>query len=81
MDPATPVFGLSASQIGRRVTAAAKAAGLGDGFTGHLGRVGMTQDMAAAGVISRRLCMPAGGRTPRCRRGKPRARLQTGAVD
>ena len=29
------VFGLSASQIGRRINAAAKAAGLGDGFTGH----------------------------------------------
>ena len=47
---AAPVFGLSASQIGRRVNAAAKAAGLGDGFTGHSGRVGMAQDLAAAGV-------------------------------
>ena len=50
VDPSTPVFGLSASQIGRRVNAAAKAAGLGDGFTGHSGRVGMAQDLAAAGV-------------------------------
>ena len=50
MDPSTPVFGLSASQIGRRVNAAAKAAGLGDGFTGHSGRVGMAQDLTAAGV-------------------------------
>ncbi len=49
-DPAAPVFGLSASQIVRRVSAAAKAAGLGDGFTGHSGRVGMAQDLAAAGV-------------------------------
>ena len=47
VDPSTPVFGLSASQIGRRVNAAAKAAGLGDG---HSGRVGMAQDLAAAGV-------------------------------
>ena len=38
VDPAAPVFGLSATQIGRRV----KAAGLGDGFTGHSGRVGMS---------------------------------------
>ena len=46
-----PVFGLSSSQIGRRVSAAAKAAGLGEGFTGHSGgRVGMAQDLAAAGV-------------------------------
>ena len=37
VDPSTPVFGLSASQIGRRVNAAAKAAALGDGFTGHGG--------------------------------------------
>ena len=48
--PAVPVFGLSAGQIGRRVNAAAKAAGLGDGFTGHSGRVGMAQDLAASGV-------------------------------
>ena len=44
------VFGLSSSQVGRRVTAAARAAGLGDGFTGHSGRVGMAQDLAATGV-------------------------------
>ena len=47
VDPAAPVFGLSASQIGRRVKAAAQAAGLGEGFTGHSGRVGMAQDLAA----------------------------------
>ena len=50
VDPETPVIGLSASQIGRRVRAAALAAGLGDGFTGHSGRVGMAQDSTAAGV-------------------------------
>ena len=50
VDPSTPVFGLSESQIGRRVNAAAKAAGLGDGFTGHSGRIGMAQELAAAGV-------------------------------
>ena len=50
VDAAAPVFGLSASQIGRRVDAAAKAAGLGEGYTGHSGRVGMAQDLAAAGV-------------------------------
>ena len=46
----TSIFGLSASQIGRRVKAAARAAGLGEGFTGHSGRVGMAQDLSAAGV-------------------------------
>ena len=50
VDPAALVFGLLASQIGRRIDAAAKAAGLGEGFTGHSGRVGMAQDLAASGV-------------------------------
>ena len=50
VDPEAPVFGLSESQIGRRVKAAAEAAGLGDGFTGHSGRVGMAKDLAATGV-------------------------------
>ena len=51
-DPAAPVFGLSASQIGRRVKAAAKAASLvgWESFSGHSGRVGMAQDLAASGV-------------------------------
>ena len=50
LDPQAPVFNLSPQQIGRRVTAAAKAAGLGEGFTGHSGRVGMAQDLAATGT-------------------------------
>ena len=50
LDLNAPIFGLSARQTGRRVKAAAKAAGLGDGFTGHSGRVGMAQDLAATGV-------------------------------
>ena len=50
VDTTAPVFGLSASQIGRRVKAAAAAAGLEEGFTGHSGRVGMAQDLAATGV-------------------------------
>ena len=47
VDPSKPVSGLSTRQIGRRVNAAAKAAGLGDGFTG---RVGMAQDLARTGA-------------------------------
>ena len=50
VDPNTPVFGLSARQIGRRMQAAAKAAGLGDGYAGHSGRVGMAQDLVKSGV-------------------------------
>ena len=49
-EPERPVFRLSASQIGRRIKEAGKVAGLGDGFTGHSGRVGMARDLSAAGV-------------------------------
>ena len=45
LDLSTPVFGLSSRQIGRRVQLAARAAGLGDGFTGHSDHVGMAQDL------------------------------------
>ena len=46
VDPSTLVFGLSSSQISRRVN----AAGLGDGFTDHSGRVDMAQDLVKSGV-------------------------------
>lgn len=48
--PTAPVFCLSASQIQRRIAAAAQAASLNGRFTGHSPRVGMAQDLAAAGV-------------------------------
>ena len=46
------VFGLSESQIARRVKAIAKAAGLTDWefFSGHSGRVGMARRMAQNGA-------------------------------
>ena len=50
LDRNTQVFGLSPRQISRRVSAAAKAAGLGEGFTGHSGRVGMAQDLVKTGA-------------------------------
>ena len=37
-------------QIGRRGKAAAEATGLGKDFTGHIGRVGMAQDLVKSGV-------------------------------
>ena len=49
-DTPQPVFGLSTSQIGRRVRTAALAAGLGEGFSGHSMRVGMAQDLSSAGA-------------------------------
>ena len=50
IDPGASVFGLSARQFSRRIKAATKMAGLGDGFTGHSPRVGMAQDRSAAGA-------------------------------
>ena len=46
------VFGLSKSQISRRVKVIAKAAGLSDWefFSGHSGRVGMARRMAQNGA-------------------------------
>ena len=49
-DSSDSVFGLSAPSIARRIRAAAATAGLGSGFSGHSGRVGMARRMAAAGA-------------------------------
>ena len=49
-DPAASVFGLTGETLANRVRAAARAAGLGDGFTGHSGRIGMARRMVAAGA-------------------------------
>ena len=48
--PGANVFNLSAGQLSRRVKAATKMAGLGDGFSAHSPRVGMAQDLSAAGA-------------------------------
>ncbi|MDE0206687.1 MAG: tyrosine-type recombinase/integrase [Candidatus Tectomicrobia bacterium] len=45
-----PVFGMSAAQISRRLKEAGKAAGLGTGFSGHSGRVGMARRMTSNGA-------------------------------
>ena len=50
LDLKSSIFGMTARNIGKRVTAAARAAGLGDGYTGHSGRVGMAQDLVKSGV-------------------------------
>ena len=44
------VFDLGPNQISRRIKMAARAAGLGDGFSGHSPRVGMTRDLVRAGI-------------------------------
>ena len=57
------VFGLSDSQIARRVKAIAKAAGLADWelFSGHSGRVGMARRMAQNGAPTMRSNAGAAG--------------------
>ena len=52
VDGGQKVFGLSESQIARRVKAVAKTAGLADWelFSGHSGRVGMARRMAQNGA-------------------------------
>ena len=44
------IFDLSPAQVHRRIGAAAKAAGLGDGFSGHSGRVGLAHRAAKNGA-------------------------------
>lgn len=58
--PEDPVFGLSGRQIGRRVEAAARAAGLGDGFSGHSGRVGLAAELSRAGASTHEIAAAGG---------------------
>ena len=58
------VFELRPNQISRRIKKAAKAAGLGDGFSGHSPRVGMAQDLARAGIELPRLMTAGRWRSP-----------------
>ena len=44
------VFGLSMSQISRRVDSMAQATGLGEGYSGHSGRVGLALRMTRRGA-------------------------------
>ena len=63
VDGSVKVFGLSESQIARRVKAVAKAAGLADWefFSGHSGRVGMAQNGAPTHEIERQGRWKQGG--------------------
>ena len=48
--PETPLVGLSAPSIARRLAAAGEAAGLPDRLSGHSGRVGMAQVLVGHGL-------------------------------
>ena len=58
--PEDPVFGLSGRQVGRRVEAAARAAGLGEGFSGHSGRVGLAAELSRAGASTHEIAAAGG---------------------
>ena len=58
--PGGPVFGLSGRQVGRRVAAAARAAGLGEGFSGHSGRVGLAAELSRAGASTHEIAAAGG---------------------
>ena len=45
-----PVLGMRPNQIGRRIDAAARQAGLGEGYSGDSPRLGMIRDMETVGV-------------------------------
>ena len=49
-DPAAPVFGLTGETLANRIRAAARAAGLGEDFSGNSVRIGMARRMVAAGA-------------------------------
>ena len=58
------VFGLCRNQMTKRIKQAARAAGLGAGFSGHSPRVGMARDLARAGVELPRLMTAGRWRSP-----------------
>ena len=59
MDPEELIFGLSADAINRHIRKTCVNAHLGDGYSGHSGRVGMAQDLSDAGATTSEL-MTAG---------------------
>ena len=65
VDGAAPIFGLSVRQLQRRIQAMARAAGLGEGFSGHSGRVGMAQDLTASGAELPALMVAGRWQSPR----------------
>ena len=67
IDSSTSVFGLHPDTIRRRLQQAARAAGLPDwrDITGHSGRVGMSQDLVAAGFSLPELMTAGRWKSPR----------------
>ena len=68
------VFGLSRSQISRRVDAMARGAGLGEGYSGHSGRVGLAIRMTRRGAPLQAVQTHGRWKSPSMPRGTPGAR-------
>lgn len=58
------IFCLRPNQIAMRIRKAARAAGLGEGFSGHSPRVGMARDLARSGIELPSLMTAGRWRTP-----------------
>ena len=76
VDPGAPVFGLTGETLANRVRVAAEAAGLGDGFTGHSGLIGMPGGWWRREHPPPRCSARAGGSTGTWRPGTPVASRQ-----
>ena len=63
-DETERIFGLRPNQLSQRIKKTARAAGLGDGFSGHSPRVGMARDLARAGIELPRLMNAGRWRSP-----------------
>ena len=61
-DEIEPVFNLSSPTIGKRVRAMARAANLGNGFTGFSPRIGMILQLVRAGITCQAILRAAGWR-------------------
>lgn len=68
--PGASVFGLTAHGVGLAVKKAARYAGLGDGYSGHSGRVGLAQEMVSRNaplpIIEQQGHWAGGGRMVSC---------------
>ena len=64
-DDALVLGGLNAESVGRRLTEAAKAAGIAERLTGHSGRVGLATELTARGASTTETMLAGGWSTAR----------------
>ena len=64
-DDALVLGGLNAESVGRRLTEAAKAAGIAERLTGHSGRVGLATELTARGASTTETMLAGGWQTAR----------------